>query len=397
MTADWDAARQLAGAELRAALLATRARLLAWIGDLTDAQWRVPYQAGVNPVAWEAAHVAWFAEFWIRRGPHERRADGLVYAAQPPRAAGPDALLDSARLAHAQRWQVALPSRPQVLAMLAAQMDGTLEALPDGDDDAALYFHRLSLMHEAMHCEAFAWTRAALGYPAPAGVVLGAVPARAPLRFDVVRARIGREREARGFWFDNEQPGAEVDLAPYEIDGAPLAAGRYLDFVQSGGYDRADFWPGAAGRWRAAAAQAHPQRWRCVDGQWQQRVFDDWQPLALDAPVVHINAYEAEAYCRWAGRRLPTAAEWEHAARSAGADFAWGHSVWEWTDDDFLPYAGFAPGPYHDYSVPWFGSHRELRGGAYVTSEIIHHPAYRNYFTPERADLFAGLRTARSL
>ena len=106
-----------------------------------------------------------------------------------------------------------------------------------------------------------------------------------------------------------------------------------------------------------------------------------------------LNAYEAEAYCLWARRRLPTAVEWEHAAVS-DKNFTWGHSVWEWTASAFTPYPGFQPGPYREYSQPWFGDHRELRGGAFATHARMHHPRYRNFFQPQRSDIFAGFRTA---
>ena len=107
---------------------------------------------------------------------------------------------------------------------------------------------------------------------------------------------------------------------------------------------------------------------------------------------MHINAHEAQAYCLWAGRRLPSAAQWEHAARTQPG-FDWGHSVWEWTSNAFAPYPGFKPGPYHAYSQPWFGNHRELRGGAFASHRRIHHPCYRNFFQPHRTDVFAGFRT----
>lgn len=109
--------------------------------------------------------------------------------------------------------------------------------------------------------------------------------------------------------------------------------------------------------------------------------------------MIHVSAWEAEAYARWAGRRLPTAAEWEHAAATQPA-FAWGRSVWEWTASTFTPYPGFAPGPYRDYSAPWFGDHRELRGGAFATHPRLHDLRYRNFFQPGRNDVFTGFRTA---
>jgi len=386
-------ARRLAGDALAAALRDSRATSLRFAFDSDD--WSVPQRPGLNPIAWELGHLAWFAEFWILRGPHVRGADGFVAAAQPSRIAGPDAIFDSARLAHAGRWSAPLPGRAELGATLAAQLDACIGAIPrDGDDDAAHYFHRLALFHEDMHGEAFAWSRATLARPAPAELeTQPVVPDAAPLRIEGGEIDVGRAPTASGFSFDNEQPGRTVRLAPFEIDAAPLTQGAFLRFVEAGGYGDAAFWPGEAGAWRAGQAVDHPQRWRRAAGsRWETRWFDRWTPLAADAPVIHVNAWEAEAYCRWARRRLPRAAEWECAARDPR--FVWGRSVWEWTADAFAAYPGFAAGPYADYSQPWFGDHRELRGGAFATQPRLHHPAYRNFFTPERTDVFVGLRTA---
>jgi len=385
--------RRLAGAALADALRDSRRRTLSLVNELSDAQWQVPQRSGVNPIAWELAHLAWFAEFWILRGPHHVGDDGLVHAAAPARIAGPDAHFDSSRLAHAERWHTPLPSRQQVFAMLEAQLHACLQAMPSGADDAALYFHRLALFHEDMHGEALVWLRASLAYPAPAGAALARQSSRDPLFVRGGPVHIGRSADAPGFAFDNELPGAVVELRDFEIDAQPVSAGQFLRFVEAGGYDEPAYWPGAAGVWRAGEAPRHPLRWRRSGADWQVRWFDRWRQLDPELPLVHVNAFEAQAYCEWAGRRLPSAAQWEHAAGTADG-FCWGDSVWEWTADAFLPFTGFAPGPYKDYSAPWFGSHRELRGGAFATDARMHDVHYRNFFVPERADVFSGFRSA---
>ncbi|OUM04346.1 hypothetical protein A8M77_01165 [Variovorax sp. JS1663] len=390
-------ARTLAGRALAEALREARARTRAWTFDLDDAQWQVPRQAGVNLVAWELAHLAWFGEFWVLRGPHAVDARGLVQASAPARIAGPDALFDSARLAHLARWSAPLPTRDALGARLDAQLDACLEALDRAAaDDEAQYFHRLVLFHEDMHDEAFAWSRATLGYPAPAGMADLPRLAQAPaIALPAATATIGWPAARPGFAFDNERDAHEVALDAFEVDATPVTAGHYLRFVEAGGYDDPAFWPGEAGRWRATHPHGHPARWRLVAQEWEHRWFDRWLPLDPAQPVLHVSAWEAEAYARWAGRRLPRAAEWEHAAATQ-ARFTWGGSVWEWTADTFLPYPGFAPGPYRDYSAPWFGDHRELRGGAFATHARLHDVRYRNFFQPGRTDVFAGFRTAAS-
>ena len=410
-------ARQLSGDALAAALRDSRAHTWALVSDLTPAQWLPPVLDGVNPIAWELAHLAWFAEFWVLRGPHGRDSEGQAIARRAARFAAPDAHFDSGRLAHAARWTTPLPTRDALENMLADQLGACIEALPHTSaagataaDDGALYLHRLALFHEDMHAEAFRWLRATLGYPAPIGMTWPQVPESRPMAVRGGEIQLGSHTATPGFAFDNERPGLLVTVPDFEIDSAPVTALEFARFVNAGGYDEVRYWPGEAGAWRAQSGLSHPQHWRrdpanSAHTEWQMRWFDQWLALAPALPAMHLNAYEAEAYCLWAGRRLPTAAQWEYAAthktphkapQKTGDEnsFHWGHSVWEWTADAFKPYPGFAPGPYREYSAPWFGDHRELRGGAFATHARMHDARYRNFFLPNRTDIFSGFRTA---
>ena len=399
-----DRPRHLAGEALASAMRDARARTWALVDDLTDAQWNPPLQPGVNPIAWELAHQAWFAEFWILRGPHSLAQDGLVTAHLPAQIAGPDAHLDSTRLSHAARWTTPMPNHAALKRMLDDQLDASLQALPRhdfvtaADEDHALYFHRLALFHEDMHGEALCWLRSALGYAQPQGYNLPVRPRSVQIVVSASEVDLGCAAQADGFAFDNERPGKQVKQHDFVIDSEPVSALEFAQFVDAGGYGQTQYWPGCAGHWRNESGLSQPAHWRrSASGQWQMRWFDQWVDLQPGGtrnqiPAMHLNAFEAEAYCRWAKRCLPTAAQWEHAA-SSHPEFAWGHSVWEWTADTFEPYPGFASGPYREYSQPWFGDHRELRGGAFATHARMHDARYRNFFLPERSDIFAGFRT----
>jgi iron(II)-dependent oxidoreductase len=392
-------ARQLNGAQLASALRDSRQRTLALVMDLSEAQWKPAKKMGINPIAWELAHIAWFAEFWILRGPHSRDELGFAHASQAPHFAGPDALFDSSRLAHAARWTETMPTRTELIKRLEDQLEACISAIPDTtnlspqEEDQSLYFHRLALFHEDMHGEAFCWMRAALGYPAPMEMTMPKVPVSTSLSIGGIEAKIGIDKTATGFSFDNECPARRIILSNFKIDSAPISAGEFAKFVEDGGYEKQQFWPGDAGEWLAQSDYLHPQRWRrSSQSEWQTRWFELWLSLDKNSTAIHLNAFEAQAYCVWAGRRLPSAAEWEHAAKTHPA-FSWGNSVWEWTSDAFTSYPGFEAGPYREYSQPWFGNHRELRGGAFSTHQRMHHPRYRNFFQPHRNDVFAGFRT----
>jgi ergothioneine biosynthesis protein EgtB len=195
-----------------------------------------------------------------------------------------------------------------------------------------------------------------------------------------------------GFAFDNELRMHPLDLPACEIDAVPVTWARYLPFVEAGGYRDHRYWTEDGWSWRSAQALEHPRDTRAQGSRWQRRAFHRWVDLDPELPAMQLTAHEAEAWCAWAGRRLPAEAEWERAALEGGPGFAWGE-VWEWTASPFVPYPGFVAHPYRDYSQPWFQTRRTLRGGSFATQPRMKHPRYRNFFPPERNDLFAGFRS----
>ena len=336
----------------------------------------VPHHADLNPPRWELGHIHWFAQHWLARNPERARGSRADPLAQRSAALAPDddRLFDSSRVPHDSRWQLPLPDLAALRAMLAQGLDRTLGLLQDAvPDDTGLYFHRLVLAHEDMHHEAALYMAQALGVPvADARWRPQAITSpREPIVLDPGPFELGWT--GPGFAFDNELGAHRIQLPATAIDSRVLTWAEYLPFVEAGGH-------------------APPRYLRQESGLWQQQRGGHWQALDTRLPACHLSAHEAQAWCAWAGRRLPSEAEWERAAVRSGDRFAWG-AVWEWTASDFQPYPGFRPHPYVDYSAPWFGSRRVLRGASFGTQPRLHDVRYRNFYPPDRNDIFAGFRT----
>jgi iron(II)-dependent oxidoreductase len=414
-----------------------RATTLAFVQDLDAGQLMGPKLDIVNPLLWEIGHVAWFQDHFVRRWLDDR----------PPLRAGADALYDSMRVAHDDRWDLPLPSLDATLGYLTevcdtvlARLDAPLASAPDS------YFYQLVTFHEDMHDEAFAYSRQTLGYPPPRfgrsadPPAPGAGPWPGDAAIPGGRFTLGPAADAR-FVFDNEKWAHARDVAPFRIARAPVTNAEFAAFVDDRGYQRQALWSPAGWAWRERVAAHHPVYWVGDRGAWRVRRFDRVIDLPPHQPVIHVSWYEADAFCRWAGRRLPSELEWEAAAvgeaardgtalAAAKRRYPWGDAppdptraqldgaaggpvdvaalpagdsafgcrqmlgnVWGWTASDFVPYPGFAADPYADYSAPWFGTRKVLRGGCWATRARLVTPIYRNFFTPDRRDVFAGFRT----
>ncbi len=418
--------------ELAQRLQALRERTLLLASDLTGAQLLGPRLSIVNPPLWEIAHVAWFQEHWCLR----YRAPGDL---APSLIENADPMYNSAIAAHDTRWDLPLLPFGAVLCYLAETLERVLERLDLEPDNPALrYFAELAACHEEMHCEASTYTRQTLGYAPPPGITSTAATGGA-WSGDVTVAGgeflLGAQTNG-GFVFDNEKWAHRVPLAPFSIARAAVTNSEFAAFVDAGGYERREWWSEAGWQWRDAARATAPVYWVRQGTTWQQRIYDRLEPLSPHAAVIHVNWYEADAWCRWAGRRLPCEAEWERAAATtphdmqgkrtypwgdaapdamlanlygisntpadvaafAAGDSAWGcrqllGNVWEWTADWFKPYPDFVRDPYREYSEPWFGNHKVLRGGCHATSAPLLRNTWRNFYTPDRRDVFAGFRT----
>jgi iron(II)-dependent oxidoreductase len=422
-------------ADLVAQLRETRLRTRRLTEDLSWAELMGPRLDIVNPVLWEIGHVGWFHEYWTLRHTH----------GHAPLIERGDRLWDSSNVPHATRWQLDLPDRAGTFGYMADVLARQEERLGGTVDDDARYFYELAIRHEDMHVEALTYSRQTLAYAPPPERGDARRPAAGPLPGDVDVPggmwRLG-STAAEGFVFDNEKWAHETPLAPFRIARAAVTNAEFAAFVEGGGYGAREFWSDAGWAWRQRHNAERPVYWLPKrDGVWTVRRYRAPEELAPHAPVVFVTWFEAEAWCRWAGRRLPSEVEWEAAAvgeptpdgtrladvrrrwpwgdaaptsaranldyafdglidvaACADGDSAFGcrqmiGNVWEWTASDFLPFAGFAADPYKDYSQPWFGTRKVLRGGCWATSARIARPAYRNFFTPDRNDVIAGFRT----
>jgi iron(II)-dependent oxidoreductase len=357
---------------------------------------KVPYLIIVNPPLWELGHTAWFAEWFVLR---EAATSHPASAKQPCLLDRGDRWFDSIRVAHATRWKLDLPDTAAIKIYAEEVLSRILDKLAHTPDDAdALYPFRLALAHEDMHGEAFAYTLQTLGLTAPP-ILAGMPPPEmqglsAPsreLHFEGATFQLGTP-VSREFVFDNERPAHSVSLAPFAISSALVTNKEFQQFIIAGGYENPQFWSDAGQAWLAATKRSAPRYWQRDGESWRCARYGVSIALPDSEPVRHVNLHEAQAYCRWAGRRLPSEAEWEYTALSGQPDFCWG-GLWEWTCSPFEPYPGFAADAYLEYSAPWFGTHQVLRGASFVTQPRIRSPRYRNFFRPERDDIFAGFRT----
>ena len=344
-----------------------------------------PCLAIINPPLWELGHVAWFMEYWCRR---YRGSTATPRSSLLPDA---DRWYDSRHVPHDSRWRLDLPdwdaTRRYLEETLASALDA-LQALPD--TDAGLYFHRLALFHEDMHYEAFRYTEQTLAWQATDG--LDTLPPPIDIELAGGEFLMGSSPTEKGFVFDNEKWAHPQRIAAFSISSQPTRNSDYLAFVEADGYRQPHWWSSAGQAWLAGTGQTMPRYWRRKDRRWQQRRFAQWIDLVPEQAVIHLTAHEAEAWCRWADRRLPSETEWEYAALHSD-NFDWGRQVWEWTASAFEPYPGFSPDPYAEYAAPFFHTHRSVRGGSFATRSRMRNPRYRNYYEAHRDDIFVGFRS----
>jgi gamma-glutamyl hercynylcysteine S-oxide synthase len=375
--------------ELAAALKRARKATLRLVEPVADEQLVAQVSPIMSPLVWDLAHIGWFEELWL-----VRRLDGSERSLERF-----DDLYDAFRHARDQRAMLPILAPSEARAYLDSVRRRALEVLDDiqlDDSDPLLragYVYRLVLQHELQHQETMLQTLqlSGIAYPTPPhGGVRG--PYR-PEDVLVPACSFTLGTDEHTWAYDNEQPAHAVELSAFSVERYPVTNDRFAEFIAEGGYRKRRYWSDDAWHWLRKERLEAPLYWRRVHGGWERRRFGQWEPVPPAEPVQHISFYEAEAVAAWAGKRLPTEAEWERAARGAACDML--GEVWEWTSSAFTGYPGFTAFPYTEYSEAFFGDeYRVLRGGSWATDPLVARLTFRNWDYPQRRQLFSGVRLA---
>ena len=422
---------------IAAALAEARERTLTIVEPLSDAELRTQHDPLMSPVIWDLGHIAAFEELWLTRN-----LDGVIEFSEMP------GLFNPFEHPRRERGALALPTLRDVVATMDDIRRRVLETLSQVDltsGNALLrdaYVYRMVLQHEYQHDETILQTlqlkqgepyRAPRAWSVPAPVLDLTVGDM--VRFPGGDVVIGTNDRSAAY--DNERPAHHVFVKPFAIDVTPVTNGQFMQFVDAGGYRERRWWSDAGWQWLEQSGCQAPKHWSSSGSGWTMRVMDRESVIDSLRPVCHVCYHEADAFARWAGKRLPTEVEWETAASwdaSAGRrlDFPWGDApadrhlanidqlsfetarvgsyprnvsplgcygmigdVWEWTSSDFAPWPGFTPFPYAEYSAVFFGSeYKVLRGGSWATRSGAIRNSFRNWDYPIRRQIFSGFRCA---
>ncbi|MEU4831278.1 ergothioneine biosynthesis protein EgtB [Streptosporangium sp. NPDC023615] len=420
---------------IAAELTAARSRSIAYTDAEDDLLVR-QHSPLMSPLVWDLAHVGNYEELWVLR-----QAGGIA-----PLRPEIDELYDAFRHPRADRPSLPVLGPGEARHYIGGVRGRVLDVLDEIDLHGPDPLHRdgfvfgLVIQHEHQHDETMLAT---LQLSGEAGLVgdgeLPPAGLTGPAEVFVPPGSFVMGTDTQPWAYDNERPAHRVDLPGYWIDRLPVGNRAYADFVEDGGYDDPRWWSGEGVHWLRHSRAFAPLFWRRDGGTWWRTRFGRAEPVPMDEPVQHVCWYEAEAYARWAGRRLPTEAEWERACGwDAEAERAlrhpWGDDapgpgranlghraarpaplgafpagaspcgaeqmvgdVWEWTASWFLPYPGFRSFPYPEYSEVFFDRrHRVLRGGSWASDPAVVRTTFRNWDRPARRQIFSGFRCARS-
>lgn len=363
--------------------------------DLDEALLRAQFDAEFSPIGWHLGHVAWQEELWVLRerflhDPLEPRLDEVFDSFRPDKQVRGRLLPSKASL---------LEYRSQVRALVLSRLE-EISCDPAVDLMQGAGLLRFVANHESQHAEIALLVRLAGGL-CLSGSALATLAiqhhVQEPGWLDLEGGSFDMGTSTDPERWDNESPVHPAVVGAFQLQREPVCNGDWLEFVRAGGYDDERLWSPPGWSWRKQHEVRAPLYWVGNDSDgFLERTLRGCAPLEPSRTVCHVSWYEAQAYARFAGARLPSETEWEWAARQTQGGAGMGRGVWEWTAEPFHPYPGFRAQAYRGYSVPWFdGNHRVARGGAFVTEAEIARPTFRNWYLPHMRRAFLGVRLAK--